>query len=104
MPRFKSKCPFCTDNSWINWYHSGCSSIKGEDIDIDGYIQCNDCYKRWHLVETSFYCSTHCDWKEFTKKSQLRTLISLIAKVDNINDDYLDKLQENLIAEWDRTH
>ena len=34
MPRFKSKCPFCSDNSWINWYHSGCSSNKGENIDV----------------------------------------------------------------------
>jgi hypothetical protein len=104
MPRFKSKCPFCSDNSWINWYHDGCSSNKGENIDIDGYLECNDCHDRWHLINTSFYCSSHSDWRCFTKKSQIRTLWALIAKIDNIDDDYLDKLQSNIEKEWDRTH
>lgn len=104
MPRFISKCPFCSNNDYINWCHTGCSSAKGEEIDIYGYIKCNDCLKRWHLFDNSFHCTTHDIKKKITKKSQIRTLVCLICKIDNIDDNFLDQLQENLISEWDRIH
>ena len=104
MPRFVSKCPFCSDNSWRDWHHYGCPSGNGEHIDIDGYITCDYCDKRWHLIETEFFCSTHSSWKSFMKKSQLRTLIAAISKIDSIDDDFLDRLQENVIDKWDETH
>lgn len=38
------------------------------------------------------------------KKFQLKTFIVLVAKIDNINDDFLDCLQENLISKWNEIH
>ena len=101
MPRFKSKCPFCSNNDWKNWYHTGCSSSKGEDIDIEGYITCNDCNKKMDLLDMNFYCDTHSKNMSFTRKIQLRSLICLL---DNIDDDFLDILEENLLKRWDKTH
>lgn len=106
MPKFVSKCPFCADNSWKYWHHYGCPSGNGEHIDINGYLSCDYiwCHKSWHLIETEFFCDTHSSWKCFTKKSQLRTLIASISKIDSIDDDFLDTLQENVIDKWNATH
>ena len=104
MPKFKSKCVFCTDNSIINWSHEGCSSSKGENIDIEGYVTCNDCGKKMDVIAMRFYCSTHKEHKSFTKNSQIRALITLISKNDGIDDDFLDTLYENLKKRWDDTH
>lgn len=104
MPRFKSKCPFCTDNDWIEWKHSECPDSYGENIDIEGYITCNYCNKKMDLLTMDFYCKTNQEYRVFNRKMQIRTLIALICKIDNIDDDFLDTLQDNLINRWDRTH
>ena len=104
MPRFKSKCLFCRDNNVINWKHVGCSGEKGENIDKYGYIECNDCHKKIKLINQKFYCSTNSEYRTITSRRQIRSLIALIEKIDGINDDFLDELEENLITEWDRTH
>ena len=106
MPRFVSKCPFCEDNTYKYWHHYGCPSGNGEQIDSDGYITCDyyGCRKTWHLIETEFFCNTHSSWKSFTKKCQLRTLINAISKIDSIDDDFLDELQDNVIAKWNKNN
>ena len=96
---FRCKCPFCDDNSWINWSHAGCSSSKGMDIDIEGYVTCNDCGKRMNLLDMNFYCKTLNENISFTRKSQLRKII-----VDSIDDEFLDTIIENLLIRWDKTH
>ena len=102
MPRFVSKCPFCDDNRYRHWYHDGCPSEYKEYIDIEGNITC-DCGKKWHLLNMSFYCSTHSCMKNFTKKHQILRLIAHINKFE-IDDDFWDQLLENVIRKWDATH
>ena len=103
MPRFVSKCPFCDDNSLKYWHHKGCPSEYKEYIDIEGNVTC-DCGDKWHLVDMKFYCSKFSCMKNFTKKSQIRTLIMCIIKFGSIDDDFLDELQENVIEKWNTTH
>jgi len=96
---FRCRCPFCDDNSLINWSHEGCSSSKGMDIDIEGYVTCNDCGKRMDLLDMNFYCKTLNEKKSFTSISQLRKFF-----VVDIDNDSLDTLIENLFIRWNKTH
>ena len=97
--KFRCRCPFCDDNSWINWSHEGCSSSKGMDIDIEGYVTCNDWGKRANLLDMNFYGKTLNENISFTRKSQLSKII-----VDSIDDEFLDSIIENLLIRWDKTH
>ena len=103
MPRFVSKCPFCDDNRYRHWYHDGCPSEYKEYIDIEGNITC-DCGDKWHLVNTKFYCSTHSSWKYVTSEIKLRYLLACICKIDEADDEFLDKLGENVVGKWGATH
>ena len=103
MPRFVSKCPFCDDNSYHYWYHEGCPTDYKEYIDVEGYITC-DCGKKWHLINMGFYCATHNSMKSLTSKIKLMFLLAGISKTDSIDDDFLDRLGENVCKKWDDTH
>ena len=103
MPRFVSGCPFCEDGSYKYWHHEGCPSEYNEYIDSDGYVSC-DCGKKWHLVNMRFYCSKHSGMESLAKKEQFKYLLYKMRRIDSINDDFLIKLQHNVMAKWKDTN
>ena len=104
MPRFRTACPACTNFSLVTWHHVGCPDNYGEYIDMNGYISC-DCGARFHILDGRYNCgsSYHGDsYDPICSKFRLRTIIGMLTKVDGYDDNWIDKLEANVLSEWDK--
>ena len=50
MPKFRTLCPSCSNMNLITWHHVGCPEFYGEEIDINGYVNC-DCGANFHILD-----------------------------------------------------
>lgn len=102
--QFITKCPFCDNNSFITWHHVGCPSYYGQEIDIKGKISC-DCGDSFHILDCEFDCGNHGDqYREFTRKNQIRKIAIMVGKMKNCTSNFEDTLVDNVLDEWDRRH
>ena len=85
---FRSKCPSCENtNEFIKWSHSGCQNSYYY-LDTFGDLTCSECHQVANLLEMRFKCSDHscCRARPFDN-NQLKTIINLIEKQMDIDDD-----------------
>ena len=96
MPKFRTKCPFCPDNRWIDWYHDGCLRNEGIYINSEGYLECNYCGARWHIAETIFDLNAHSCRRSHYQKVSKKILLRIISSIDNLDDDDFDIIRQQL--------
>ena len=83
---FRSKCPSCENtNEFIRWSHS-CSQSSYFYLDTFGDLTCNECHQVANLLQMRFECSTHSLYYA-DYNNQLKTIINLIIKKMDIDDD-----------------
>ena len=100
---FRSKCQFCENtNEFIKWSHSQCQNSSYFYLDTFGDLTCSECYKVANLLEMRFACS-HCpsDYRaRFDYNNQLKTIINLIIKKMDIDDDFKAELLYNIAIRY----
>ena len=98
MPRFRTLCPACCNMNLITWHHVGCPSFYQEYIDIDGNITC-DCGARFHVLDARYNCGSSYHGNSYnpvTTRCRLRLFLSMLTKVDNCDDNWVDTLEINI--------
>ena len=95
---FKSKCFFCDNDEFIEWKHIKCGCIQY--LDTNGNITCN-CNERYNLLDMKGQCGK-CGYHKLDNNSynQLKTIINLILKKMNIDDDFKVELLYNITIRW----
>ena len=85
---YRSKCPFCENtNEFIKWSHSGCQNSYYY-LNKFGDLTCSECHQVANLLEMQFACSSHSrDYPRFDYNNQLKTIINLIIKKMDLDDD-----------------
>lgn len=104
--RFRSLCPACSNRDLITWHHKGCPDGYKEYIDIEGYITC-ECNKRFHILDADYNCGSGVHNNKYdpvTSRARLRKIFCMCAKIDTTDDDWVDRLEDNILKEWDRRH
>ena len=83
---FISKCPSCENpNQFIKWNHS-CSQKSYYYLDTFGDLTCSECHQVANLFQMRFNCSSHSLYYAHYN-NQLKTIINLIIKKMDIDDD-----------------
>ena len=88
---FRSKCPYCENtNEFIRWSHSGCEN-SDYYLDTFGDLTCSECQRRvGNLLEMRFSCPSQDHYRYQARPDdniQLKTIINLIVKKMDIDDD-----------------
>ena len=86
---FRSKCPSCENpNEFIKWSHPSCENSYYY-LDTFGDLTCSECYRVANLFQMRFHCShVHSSYQAgFDLNNQLKTIINLIVKKMDIDDD-----------------
>ena len=97
---FKSKCCFCDNDEFIEWKHNVCGGIQY--LDTNGNITCN-CNGMYNLLDVRCKCcKCKCGFHQLDNNSynQLKTIINLILKKMNIDDDFKVELLYNITIRW----
>ena len=81
---YRSKCPFCENtNEFIKWSHCSCSQNSYYYLDTFGDLTCNECHQVANLLQMRFCCPGH----SYQDNNHLKTIINLIIKKMDIDDD-----------------
>jgi len=102
---FRSKCPFCDNNDeFIEWKHSGCQDI--EYLYTDGDITCGECNKIFNLLDIRFSCPECAKnaFQDYNSYNELKTIINLILKKMDIDDDFKVELLYNITIRWHKRY
>ena len=86
---FRSKCPFCENtNEFIKWSHSRCQNSYYY-LDTFGVLTCSECYQVTNLLQMRFNCPRYSCYQAAGSddNNQLKTIINLIVKKMDIDDD-----------------
>ncbi len=86
---YRSKCPFCENtNEFIKWSHNSCSQNSYYYLDTFGDLTCNECHKVANLLQMRFGCPCDSRYQAcLDDNNQLKTIINLIIKKMDIDDD-----------------
>ena len=103
---FRSKCPSCENtNEFIRWSHS-CSQNSYYYLDTFGDLTCSECQRRvGNLLEMQFACSFqyHSSYQARPDdNNQLKTIINLIIKKMDIDDDFKAELLYNIAIRYNK--
>ena len=98
---FRSKCPYCENtNEFINWSHSGCQNSYYY-LNKFGDLTCSECHQVANLLQMRLACSSHSrDYARFDYNNQLKTIINLIIKKMDIDDDFKAELLYNIAIRY----
>ena len=100
---YRSKCPFCENtNEFIEWSHPGCQN-SFYYLNTFGDVTCSKCYRVANLLEMRFACSghNHSRYQTFlVDNNQLKTIINLIIKKMDIDDDFKAELLYNIAIRY----
>ena len=99
---FRSKCPSCENtNEFIKWSHPGCQNSYYY-LDTFGDLTCSECHCRvGNLLEMRFKCSDHsCYRARPCGGGQLNTIVDLIEKKMDIDDDFKAELLYNIAIRY----
>ena len=94
---YRSKCPSCENtNEFIRWSHPGCQNSYYY-LDTFGDLTCSECHQVANLFQMRFACSSHSLYYA-DHNNQLKTIINLIIKkMDIDDDDFKAELLDNII-------
>ena len=100
---FISKCPSCENpNQFIKWNHS-CSQKSYYYLDTFGDLTCSECHQVANLLQMRLACSSHSrDYARFDYNNQLKTIINLIIKKMDIDDDFKAELLYNIAIRFNK--
>ena len=101
---FISKCPSCENNQFIRWSHSGCQ-YSYYYLDTFGDLTCNECHKVANLLQMRFKCSSHSShfyYQACFDYNKLKTIINLIIKKMDIDDDFKAELLYNIAIRFNK--
>ena len=103
---FRSKCPSCENtNEFIRWSHKSCQ-YSYFYLDTFGDLTCSECHKVANLSQMRFECSSHsCYYACLYNNNQLKTIINLIIKkMDIDDDDFKAELLHNIAIRYNEYH
>ena len=100
---FRSKCPSCENtNEFIKWSHLGCQNSYYY-LDTFGDLTCSECHKVANLLLMRFGCSCHSHYQAcLDDNNQLKTIINLIIKKMDIDDDFKAELLYNIAIRYNK--
>ena len=98
---FRSKCPSCENtNEFIKWSHSGCENSYYY-LDTFGDLTCSECHQVANLLEMQFACPSQDHYQAgLDYNNQLKTIINLIIKKMDIDDDFKAELLYNIAIKY----
>ena len=100
---FRSKCPSCENtNEFIKWSHAGCQNSYYY-LDTFGDLTCSECHTVANLLLMRFGCSCHSHYQAgLDYNNQLKTIINLIIKKMDIDDDFKAELLYNIAIRYNK--
>ena len=102
---FRSKCPSCENtNEFIRWSHS-CSQNSYFYLDTFGDLTCNECHQVANLLQMRFSCPSDSRYQACFDYNKLKTIINLIIKkMDIDDDDFKAELLHNIAIRYNEYH
>ena len=98
---FRSKCPSCENtNEFIKWSHHCCQNSYYY-LDTFGDLTCSECHQVANLLLMQFGCCDHsCYQACLDDNNHLKTIINLIIKKMDIDDDFKAELLYNIAIRY----
>ena len=100
---FRSKCPSCENtNEFLRWSNHG-SQNSYYYLDTFGDLTCSECHQVANLLLMRLGCCGHCcSQAGFDHNNQLKTIINLIIKKMDIDDDFKAELLYNIAIRYNK--